>query len=535
MIRLTQIKIPVETVGKHKEAEQEELRTHIMKMLRISAASIKEIKIVKRSIDARKKNDIRYIYAIDVVVDNENKILHKCKNPNVTKSKDNHYRFRPTGDQPLTKRPIIIGTGPAGLFCAYMLAKEGYNPIVLERGEDVDTRMKDVTTFWETNKLNPNSNVQFGEGGAGTFSDGKLNTMVKDELGRGRKVLETFVEHGAPEQITFINKPHIGTDHLVTIVKSMREEINHLGGEVRFHSTVTDFIIEKDEIKGVIINGTETLLSDIVVLAIGHSSRDTFEVLHKKGIDMSKKSFAIGVRIEHPQDIIDHAQYGEQCCVLPAADYKLTYQAKTHRSIYSFCMCPGGFVVNSSSEEGHLVVNGMSNYLRNEKNANSAMIVGVNPEDFEDDSPLAGVNFQRKWEKLAYEAGKGLVPIQLFGDLCQNRESTTLGGITPNLKGNYTLSNLTKCLPNYVTDTLIEGIQYFNHKIPGFSNEEAILSGVETRTSSPVRITRDEQFEASVSGLYPCGEGAGYAGGITSAAMDGIKVYEAIASKYRAK
>ncbi|HEX3075239.1 MAG TPA: FAD-dependent oxidoreductase, partial [Lachnospiraceae bacterium] len=418
-------------------------------------------------------------------------------------------------------------------FCALKLAEQGYQPLVIERGEDVDSRVRNVQHFWTTNELDVDSNVQFGEGGAGTFSDGKLNTLVKDVSGRNTEVLLQFVQYGAPGEILYLNKPHIGTDRLRSVVKSMRDRITELGGEVRFQTKLTDIHIENGKVHSIEVNGSEVIPCEVLVLAIGHSARDTFELLHRKQFDISKKAFAIGVRIEHPQELISESQYGESYTKLPPADYKLTHQSVTGRGVYSFCMCPGGFVVNASSEEKRLVVNGMSNYARDEKNANSAMIVTVTPEDFDSDSPLAGMYFQRKWEELAYQTGKGLIPVQLFGDFCRNRKSTTLGKIQPNLKGGYNLSNIRECLPSYVSETLIDGIKAFDRKIKGFQNEEAILSGVETRTSSPIRINRNDALESNTEGIYPCGEGAGYAGGITSAAMDGLKVFEMIMHKYK--
>lgn len=530
MIRVSQLKINIERMeGKE---EKKVLLKEIAKLLRIDPSQIQAMEIMKKSIDARKKPLIKYIYTVDVAVDQEKKLLAKIKNDNVTQAKRNEYSFAPTGTKSLTNRPIVIGTGPAGLFAAYMLAKHGYKPLVLERGADVDTRVLDVERFWKTNELNPESNVQFGEGGAGTFSDGKLNTVVKDPQGKNRLIYKTFVDHGAPEEILYQNKPHIGTDRLRDVVRSMREEIIAFGGEVRFHSKVTDLIYKENQLTHVVVNDTEHIPCEVAILAIGHSARDTFEMLHKKGCSMEKKNFAVGVRIEHPQQIINESQYGEACTMLPAAEYKVTHQAENGRSIYSFCMCPGGFVVNSSSEEGYLVVNGMSNYKRDGKNANSAMIVGVSPEDFEDDSVLAGMHFQRKWEKAAYEIGNGLVPVQRFEDFKANQASLSFGEVTPNIEGTYTLANVRKCLPEFVSETIVEGIEHFETKIKGFANPDALLVGIETRTSSPVRIKRDEALESNIKGLYPCGEGAGYAGGITSAAIDGIRVFEAIASVY---
>ena len=540
MIKITQLKLKLQ----HSEKE---LRSAILKTLKLKENNIEYYELLKRSVDARKKNDIKYIYAIDVKTTLSKKeeiaLIKKLRNKDVTISDTVRYGYKPCGIQELNHRPIIIGTGPAGLFSAYMLAKEGYCPIVIERGEDVDARIESVEHFWNTNELNPNSNVQFGEGGAGTFSDGKLNTLVKDETGRNKKVLEIFVEHGAPSDIKYINKPHIGTDKLRDIVKSMRNEIISLGGEVRFNTQMTDLCVKDNQIVGVEVNHEEIIPCDVVVTAVGHSARDTFEMFLKKGITMTQKAFAIGVRAEHKQDLIGTAMYGEAKDLLPTADYKVTHKASNGRGVYSFCMCPGGFVVNSSSEPGHLVVNGMSNYERDEENANSAIIVTVTPEDFASDSeitdkfgetyPLLGMEFQRKWEQKAYKEGNGLVPIQRFDDLLNNRKSDKIGCIKPNLKGNYQFGNLRNCLPSYVIDAIIEGIQAFDKKIHGFADGDVILEGVETRTSSPIRMVRDEQFVSNILGLYPCGEGAGYAGGITSAAIDGIKVFEAISKKYK--
>ena len=532
MIKITQLKLNIRHT-------QEDLVKAIAKQLKISEKDIKSYTIIKKSIDARKKNEISYVYNIEVkTLSDEKKILQKLHNSNISIHERPKYLYTPSGIEKMKHRPVIVGMGPAGLFSALMLARSGYNPIVIERGDEVGNRVKQVEHFWKTNELDTESNVQFGEGGAGTFSDGKLNTLVKDELGRSRKVLETFTEHGAPEEILYLNKPHIGTDKLRTVVQSMREEIISLGGEVRFRNCLTDIYIEQNTLVGIELNHKEYLDCDILIMAIGHSARDTFQLIYDKGLTLSEKAFAIGVRIEHQQSLISHNQYGENYHELAAADYKLTHQASTGRSIYSFCMCPGGFVVNSSSESGRLVVNGMSNHARDEENANSAIIVTVTPQDFpkseEIPGVLSGVEFQRIWEKKAYDVGKGFIPVQLYGDLCKNKESVTIGRIKPNTKGSYRLANLRNCLPEYVTDTIIEGVKAFDKRIPGYANEEAILSGVETRTSSPIRILRDESYESNIKGIYPCGEGAGYAGGITSASIDGIKVYEAITTQYQA-
>lgn len=534
IVRIQQMKLPT----KH---EKEDVLKEACRILNISSTGCKNMTIVKQSIDARKKNDIRYIYTVDVETDNDKHIRRLMqKNPNISEPKDVIYAFPEAGTEELKERPVIIGTGPAGLFCGLMLARHGYKPILLERGEQVEKREQTVQEFWDTGKLNPRTNVQFGEGGAGTFSDGKLNTLIKDNYGRNRKVLEIFVEAGAPESILYTNKAHIGTDVLRVVVKNIRREIEACGGEVRFNSQVTDVLYTalpngEKKISGVVVNGTEELSCSVCVLAIGHSARDTFELLYEKELEMKQKAFAVGVRMEHPQKLINEAQYGEpENPYLPVADYKVTYQASNGRSIYSFCMCPGGYVVNASSEENRLAVNGMSYHDRAGENANSALIVSVTPQDFDGEHPLAGVKFQRKLEEAAYQAGNGRIPVQLFGDFCKNTVSKELGEVKPNLKGSWQFANLREVLPEYISEALIEGVESFGTKIKGFDRPDAVMSGVESRTSSPVRIVRDDAFESNVRGIYPCGEGAGYAGGITSAAMDGIKVAEAIAKRYHA-
>lgn len=537
MIRIGQLKISVKTIHALKKDGQKEteiLFKQIQKQYHIKKEDVKKIKIVKKSIDARKKEEIKYVYTIEVSLEREQKYLSKIKDKNVSKAEKKKYEYSRTGTKQLKHRPVVVGSGPAGLFCTYFLALEGYCPILLERGQSVEERIEAVETFWKTGELDTECNVQFGEGGAGTFSDGKLNTLVKDAKGRNQKVLELFVEHGAPEEILYLNKPHIGTDHLSKTVKNIREHIIQLGGEVRFSSKVTDVLLENGVVNAVVVNENETIPCEVLVLAVGHSARDTFQMLYEKKAAMEQKAFAIGVRIEHPQELIGQAQYGACYKEMPAADYKLTHQASNGRSVYSFCMCPGGFVVNSSSEKEHLVVNGMSNFARNEKNANSALIVNVGPEDFESSHILAGMEFQRKWEKLAYKAADGNIPVQLFGDFRNKETGSQFMSVTPNTKGNYQFANLWDCLPAYVCDTLVEGIEAFDKKIKGYGTEEAVLLGVETRTSSPVRIVREKDTleSSNIKGLYPCGEGAGYAGGIMSAAMDGMKVFEAIIQKY---
>ncbi|NLZ81738.1 MAG: NAD(P)-binding protein [Clostridiales bacterium] len=539
MIRIVQLKLSPPHNMESKEFMEsnrfmEDLENSVIKTLKISKEQLLNTKIVKRSIDARKKNDIKIIYTIDAEIVNEKKVFKALhNNPNILIAKDVVYKFPTHGSTSLNHRPIIIGAGPAGLYCGLILAENGYKPILLERGEDVDSRAKSVEDFWTNNKLDINSNVQFGEGGAGTFSDGKLNTLVKDNFGRSKKVLEVFVEAGAPSEILYINKPHIGTDLLREVVKNIRKKIISLGGEVRFNSQVTDFKIKDKKLVGIIINQKEELPCEVAILAIGHSARDTFETLYKRQIQMEAKSFAMGVRIEHPQVLINKAQYGvEESLYLPVAEYKLSHTSENGRSVYSFCMCPGGYVVNSSSEEKRLAVNGMSYHDRDNENANSALIVSVTPNDYETSHPLGGLEFQRQLESAAYELGNGKVPIQLYKDFCENIKSKKLGKVNPQIKGDYVLSNLREVLPDFISQSLMEGIKVFGTKIKGFDREDAVLSGIESRTSSPVRILRNEYFENEVKGIYPCGEGAGYAGGITSAAMDGIKMAEAIAKRY---
>lgn len=534
MIRISQLKISIDQVNTGEpESEQALVRKAVQKQLKLAPGELLDCRIIRRSLDARKKEDIHYSYIVEASVAKEEKLLKQKRIKGIEKVTKTEPLTISFGDEPMRHRPVVAGFGPAGMFCALELSRAGYRPIVIERGECIEERVKKVEKFWQTGELDENCNVQFGEGGAGTFSDGKLNTMVKDKFGRGRHVLNTFAAFGAPQEITYMNKPHIGTDRLRQVVKEIREEILRLGGEICFSSQLTDIRTEDGKLTGIELNHREWLDCQVLVLAVGHSARDTFAMLLDRQFPMEAKSFAIGVRIEHEQKLINQAQYKEAYRQLPAADYKLTHQAVNGRGVYSFCMCPGGFVVNASSEAGHLVVNGMSNHDRKERNANSALIVTVTPEDYGGEGPLAGVEFQRKWEKQAFITGKGKVPVQTFRDFERNVPSTALGRVTPNLKGGYSLSNVRDCLPDYVAETIIEGVQAFDKKIPGFGDGEAVLSGVETRTSSPVRILRRENLESEIRGVYPCGEGAGYAGGIMSAAMDGLKVFEAIAGKYR--
>lgn len=529
MIRL-QVKLNI-------KSNENDLRKAVSKELHLNPGDF-SFKIVKRSLDAREKNNILWIYTIDAELMNEaseEKCIRLSKGK-ITKSERKEYAFVPKGTERMIHRPVVVGCGPAGLFAAYLFALNGYRPLVLERGEDVDARQKTVESFWAGGKLDPNSNVQFGEGGAGTFSDGKLNTGVKDPLGRIAFVLETFIKHGADPEIGYSNKPHVGTDELKNVVRNMRKASIEKGAEFRFNSCVTDVECDGEgKLVALQINNDLKIPCEICILAVGHSSRDTFRMLSGKPLIMSSKPFAIGLRIEHLQEMIGRSQYGESYRDLPTADYKMTFKARDGRGVYSFCMCPGGFVVNASSEEGRTCVNGMSNAARNEKNANSAIVVQVDPEDFLKegfDDPLAGMRFQQKWEEKCFGLCNGKIPVQRFNDFKQGVKTVEFGSVLPNSKGLFERSDLTPCLPKYVKEDIIEAVTGFDCKVKGFADGDAVLSGVETRTSSPVRIERNEFGESAIKGLYPCGEGAGYAGGITSAAVDGIKIFEMIAERY---
>ena len=548
MIQIRQLKL----MPGHSDRE---LTEKAARTLRIRPEEIASLRVVRQSIDARKKPEIRLIYTVDVklVGAREEKVLLSCrKNPDVGPAPEVRYRFPEPGKEILAERPLIIGTGPAGLFCGYLLAKAGYRPLLLERGADVESRTRRVEEFWKTGVLSADSNVQFGEGGAGTFSDGKLNTLVKDKDGRNTEVLKIFVENGAPEEIRYESRPHVGTDVLSRVVKHMRERILSWGGEVRFSSRVTELVIEGGRVRGVVCENGERIDAGAVVLAIGHSARDTFAMLEKKGIPMEAKSFAVGFRVEHPQELINLSQYAQRRPeALPPASYKLTAKTSEGRGVYSFCMCPGGYVVNASSEPGRLAVNGMSYSGRNGKNANSAIIVSVTPQDYGAGGPLAGIHFQRELEERAFRAAGGAVPVQRYADYAgterengsavaeadgmvrEKRERHVPADFAPAIKGAWKFADLRDILPSSVRKAFLEGMEAFERIIPGFADDAVCLSGVESRTSSPVRIPRDETLQSSVRGLYPCGEGAGYAGGITSAAMDGMRVAEAIAARYQ--
>lgn len=515
----------------------EEVRTRVAKTLRMQADKIRDLSIIKESIDARKKPEIYYILTVVFSYDQEASLLKKQnRNKDLSLYKPVSYQFPYQVTDWKGERPVVVGSGPAGLFCAYMLAKHGFRPILIERGKPVSDRTRDVALFWEKGILNTESNVQFGEGGAGTFSDGKLNTLVHDKDGLNQKVLEIFVEHGANPRILYDAKPHIGTDVLTNVVSSMREQIKSWGGEVRFQTKLTGLRSEVIDgtrvLTGIEINGSEVIATNHCVLAIGHSARDTFEMLLHEEISMEEKSFAVGFRVMHPQSMINESQYAiADPRNLPPAPYKLTGKGEDGRGVYSFCMCPGGYVVNASSEEERTAVNGMSYSDRGGEYANSAIIVAVNPSDFPCVGPLGGIAFQRELEGKCYQAGQGAIPVERYVDFraaVPTPSEVTFGKDIP-LKGQFVTADLTQILPDTLRKSFIEGMDSFERKIKGFASEQAIVAGIESRTSSPVRIHRDDQLQSNVQGLFPCGEGAGYAGGITSAGMDGIRVARQVA------
>ncbi len=568
MLRLTEVKLPLA----HAEGE---IRAAILKRLGITDDELVRYTVFKRGVDARKPNAILFTYTLDVEIQArtgngkpsgagpstphllpqsglkanmpgasaEAAILARFKNdPHVRPSPDTRYHFVAHAPKNLASRPVVIGMGPAGLFAGLLLAQMGFRPIILERGKAVRERTKDTWGLWRQGVLNPESNVQFGEGGAGTFSDGKLYSQIKDPRYLGRKVLDEFVKAGAPEEILYVSHPHIGTFRLVGMVEKMRETVQSLGGEIRFENRVDDIAIKDGQVTGVVLASGEHIATAHLVLAIGHSARDTFEMIHKRGIHIEAKPFSVGFRIEHPQSLIDRARYGTNAGnpLLGAADYKLVYHASNGRSVYSFCMCPGGTVVAATSEPGRVVTNGMSQYSRNERNANSGIVVGVTPEHDYPGDPLAGVAFQRRWEARAFELGGGnyRAPGQLVGDFLAGRPSTELGEVQPSYTPGLHLTDLSTALPDYAIAAIREALPAFARQLKGFDLPDAVLTGVETRTSSPIRINRNKDDYQSINtkGLYPTGEGAGYAGGILSAAVDGIEVAEAVAlSMIRAK
>jgi len=525
MLRLTEIRLPLDHPAN-------DLNVAIIKRLSIAASDLEGYTLFRRGYDARKRNAIVLVYTVDVEVKNESTLLKK-NIPHVTVAPDMSYHAVAQARQGMSERPVVIGTGPCGIFAGLLLAQMGFRPIILERGKEVRERTKDTWGLWRKGKLDPESNVQFGEGGAGTFSDGKLHSQIKDPKFYGRKVLNEFVKAGAPEEIMYVSKPHIGTFRLVGVVEEMRHSIEALGGEIRFQSRVDDIEISNKQVSGIVLANGERITTKHVVLAVGHSARDTFEMLHRRGVYMEAKPFSIGFRIEHPQSVIDRARFGANAGnpLLGAADYKLVHHATNGRSVYSFCMCPGGTVVAATSEEGHVVTNGMSQYSRNERNANSGIVVGITPEDYPG-NVLAGVEFQRKWEARAFELGgkNYCAPGQRVGDFLAARPSTTLGAVDASYTPGVTPTDLASALPDYAIAAIREALPEFDKQIKGFAMDDAVLTGVETRTSSPVSIKRGDNFQSiNIKGLYPAGEGAGYAGGILSAAVDGIEVAEAVA------
>jgi uncharacterized FAD-dependent dehydrogenase len=521
MIRLQQLRLPVG----HTE---DDLKKALRNTLKIDSKDLRSFRLHRQGVDARHPRKIYFVYSIDIDVADESAVLAQ-KLPHVTPIDDIPYAFVKTSDR-FSQRPLIVGTGPAGLFAGILLARAGAKPLLLERGQPVDERVHHVERLLSDGHLRTESNIQFGEGGAGTFSDGKLNTSISDP--RCRWVLEQLVAAGAPAEILYKAKPHVGTDRIRKTVKRMRKDIQAQGGEFRFGSKLTGFVVKEGRVTGVIVNAGEVLECESVVLAIGNGARDTFEMLHRSGVSLEAKSFSVGARIEHSRALIDRSLYGEfaGCAPLGAADYKMAHHGAKGYSAYTFCMCPGGVVVPGASEEGGVVTNGMSEFARNCPNSNSALMVGVSPKDFGGDHPLAGVTFQREWERRAFVMGGGgfKAPVQRVGDFLARRPSTRLGAVLPSYQPGVTLGNLWDCLPEFVCAGLVESLSVFDRRLKGFSHPDALLTGVETRSSSPVRIRRDESFQCTIRGIFPAGEGAGYAGGIMSSAVDGLRVAETI-------
>ncbi len=536
MIRITELRLPL-------DHPPEALAAAIVRRLDLRADALRGFTVYKRSHDARKKSALTFIYTVDVAVDVDCEaalLARFADDPRIGRTPDLDYHFVTQAVARPKLRPIVVGFGPAGIFAALVLAQMGFAPIVVERGKAVRERTKDTWGLWRNKVLDPESNVQFGEGGAGTFSDGKLYSQVKDPRHLGRKVLTEFVKAGAPPEILYVAKPHIGTFRLVSMVEHMRREIIALGGEVRFQSRVTDLLIERGELRGVRRASGEERASRHVVLALGHSARDTFAMLHEAGVFMEAKPFSVGFRIEHPQSLIDRARLGPNAGnpLLGAADYKLVHHAGNGRAVYSFCMCPGGQVVAATSEANCVVTNGMSQYSRAERNANAGIVVGITPDDFPVAGPLGGIALQRTLEAHAFVLGGGSyeAPGQLVGDFLAGRASTQLGAVIPSYQPGVHLTDLSSALPAYAIDAMREALPAFARQIRGFDLPDAVLTGVETRTSSPLRITRGDDYQSvNVKGLYPAGEGAGYAGGILSAGIDGIRIAEAVALDLQAQ
>jgi uncharacterized FAD-dependent dehydrogenase len=528
MLRLNEVKLPLN----HNE---DALPAAILQKLGIASKDLLSFEVYKRAYDARNKVDILLIYTVDIEVVGQAELLTQFANdPHVRETPDMTYKFVAQAPKNMSSRPVVIGLGPCGLFAALILAQMGFKPIVLERGKAVRERTKDVFGFWRKKPLNTESNVQFGEGGAGTFSDGKLYSQIKDRKHYGRKVLHEFVAAGAPEEILYVSKPHIGTFKLVNMVEKMRAQIIELGGEIRFGTRVDKLDIQDQKLKGLHLSTDEYLACEHAILAVGHSARDTFEMLHEQGVYVEAKPFSVGFRIEHEQSMIDKCRFGDNAGnpILGAADYKLVHHCKNGRTVYSFCMCPGGIVVAAASEAGRVVTNGMSQYSRHERNANSAIVVGITPEQDYPEHPLAGIALQRKLEELAYKVGgeNYHAPAQLIGDFLQGKSSEQLGAVNPSYTPGITLTDLAKVVPSYVVEAIQEAIPAFDKQIKGFAKTDGLLTGVETRTSSPICIKRGRDLQSiNTAGLYPAGEGAGYAGGIWSAGIDGIKVAEALA------